>query len=99
MILPNHSANRPKRILQAYYRANEAAYTLSETKAITYAWVTPEMILDTIAIDDDALRALYEERASDYIRPERRLVERLVFADDCGCRSRQVPDRCERSEL
>ena len=67
--------------LEAYYRANEAAYTLSETKVITYAWVTPEMILDTIAIDDDALRALYEERASDYIRPERRLVERLVFAD------------------
>ncbi len=70
--------------LQAYYDANEAAFTLSETKAITYAWVTPRMILDTIDVDEDALRSLFEQRASEYIRPERRLVERLVFADSAA---------------
>ncbi|WP_371060211.1 peptidyl-prolyl cis-trans isomerase [Rhodosalinus sp. 5P4] len=68
--------------LRAYYEANIDAFTAPETRAITYAWLTPEMILDTVQVDEAALRELYEERSEQFNQPERRLVERLVFADE-----------------
>lgn len=68
--------------LQAFYDANADAFTLPETKDITYVALRPEALLDTVEVDADALRALYDERAAEFIVPERRLVERLVFAND-----------------
>jgi peptidyl-prolyl cis-trans isomerase D len=68
--------------LQAYYDDNIDAYTLPELRDITYAWITPEMIVDTVEVDDDALRASYDERFAEFNLPERRLVERLVFSDE-----------------
>ncbi|MGI1663249.1 peptidyl-prolyl cis-trans isomerase [Palleronia sp. KMU-117] len=68
--------------LQAFYEANAAAFTLPETKVITYAWLTPDMIRDTVEIDRAALEARYQERIADFVRPERRLVERLVFGTE-----------------
>ncbi|WP_416882013.1 peptidyl-prolyl cis-trans isomerase [Marivita sp.] len=68
--------------LQAYYDENIANYTLPELRDITYAWITPEMIVDTVEVDEDALRASYEERFDEFNLPERRLVERLVFSTE-----------------
>lgn len=70
--------------LQAYYEANPDDFTKPETKTIRYAWLSPEMIIDQIDVDEDQLRTLYESRIDDYVQPERRLVERLVFADDAA---------------
>ena len=67
--------------LQAVYEADPEAYTSPEMRAVTYAALTPEMVLDKISIDDAELQALYDERSDEYNRPERRLVERLVFPD------------------
>ena len=67
--------------LTAFYEANAAAYTLPETKRISYAALTPAMLLDTIEIDEATLQDLYAQRDADYNRPERRLVERLVYID------------------
>ena len=68
--------------LIAFHDENAERFTLGETRAITYAWLTPEMILDQIDADDAELRRLYDERIDQYVRPERRLVERLVFGSD-----------------
>lgn len=68
--------------LIAFHSENADQFTLGETKVITYAWLTPEMMLESIVIEDDALRSLYEERLDQYVLPERRLVERLVFRDE-----------------
>ncbi len=68
--------------IQAYYDENTDRFTLPRTKQLTYAILSPEMILDSVEIDDDALRRLYDDRADQYQQPERRLVERLVFADE-----------------
>ncbi|KPQ08254.1 MAG: peptidyl-prolyl cis-trans isomerase D [Rhodobacteraceae bacterium HLUCCA12] len=67
--------------VDAYYDDNQDRFTAPETRSITYAWLTPEMVLDTIEIDQEALRQLYDSRRADYVQPERRLVERLVFPD------------------
>jgi peptidyl-prolyl cis-trans isomerase D len=65
--------------LQTYYEANTDSFLSPETRAITYAVLTPAMIVDEVTVDEDALRQLYEAQIADYVRPERRLVERLVF--------------------
>ncbi|MBT0956494.1 SurA N-terminal domain-containing protein [Alphaproteobacteria bacterium KMM 3653] len=68
--------------LQAYYDENEADFTLPEMKRITFVWLTPEMIAADMPADETALRALYDSRITEFQVPERRLVERLVFAND-----------------
>lgn len=67
---------------RAHYEANIDAYMLPATRQITYAWVTPAMMLDSVEVDEQALRDLYGERDAQYNQPERRLVERLAFADE-----------------
>lgn len=67
---------------RAHYEANIDAYMLPATRQITYAWVTPAMMLDSVEVDEQALRDLYAERDAQYNQPERRLVERLAFADE-----------------
>jgi peptidyl-prolyl cis-trans isomerase D len=65
--------------LQAFHAAHEADFTLPESKRITYASLTPEMLADSVDVAEDEVRALYNERIGQYVIPERRLVERLVF--------------------
>ncbi len=67
--------------LTAYYEAHPEDFTIPEIKEITFAWLTPEMLMDKVEVDEQALRDLYAERSADYIFPERRLVERLIYAD------------------
>ncbi|MEM1233908.1 MAG: SurA N-terminal domain-containing protein [Pseudomonadota bacterium] len=67
--------------LIAEYEANPEDYTLPETKKITYAWVTPAMILETVQVDEEELRTRYDDRAAEFSQPERRIVERLIFGN------------------
>ena len=73
--------------LRAFYDANIADFQNPATRDITFAWLTPDMILDTVEVDETALRTLYEDRAAIYNQPERRLVERLVMADAAAARA------------
>ncbi len=70
--------------LRSYYDTNQDAFTLPETKRITYAQLVPEMLLDTVELNDADVRALFDERKEQYEQPERRLVERLVFANEAA---------------
>lgn len=82
--------------LQAYYETNEADFMLPETRRITYAWLSPEMVVDQIDVDEAALEQLYQDRIADYVTPERRLVERLIFADaDAAAAARAALDAGE----
>ena len=67
--------------IRAFYDANPDRFTLPERKRITYAWITPDAIIDEVPVEESALRALYDQRIDEFVRPERRLVERLVFSD------------------
>lgn len=68
--------------LRAFYDANPELFTTPEIRKITYVALTPDMIRDEIEIEEAQLRELYEQRIADYVIPERRLVERLVFASE-----------------
>ncbi|WP_171228261.1 peptidylprolyl isomerase [Ruegeria sp. HKCCA4008] len=68
--------------IQAFYDDNGDQFMLPRTKQLTYAILSPAMLVDTVDIDEDALRKLYEERNDEYNQPERRLVERLNFPSE-----------------
>jgi len=70
--------------VQAFYDENTALFTLPRTKRLTYVLLSPEAILDTIEIEEEAIVALYDDRKDRFQQPERRLVERLVFADEAA---------------
>ena len=80
--------------LAAFHSDNPDLFTRPESKRITYAWITPEMIADSIEVDDFNIQALYDERRDIYLQPERRLVERLVFgsAADAEAASARITD-------
>lgn len=67
--------------LAAFHSENAARYTRPAAKSITYAWITPAAILDSVEVPEDALRTAYDERREEFRQPERRLVERLVMPD------------------
>ncbi len=67
--------------LRAWYDAHTADFTRPAAKTIAYAALIPSEIEDKVALDDAAVRALYDQRRDQYIQPEKRLVERLVFPD------------------
>ncbi|MFB9151148.1 peptidyl-prolyl cis-trans isomerase [Roseovarius ramblicola] len=72
--------------LRAYHQSNLPDFTTPEARRITYVHVTPEMLIDSVEVDEAALRAAYEERSAEFNTPERRLVERLVFSDEAAAR-------------
>ncbi len=68
--------------VQAYYDENTDQFTLPRTKRITYAILSPAMLQDSVEVDEDTLRRLYDERSAQYQQPERRLVERLTYPSE-----------------
>lgn len=71
--------NPTKAELEAYHAANPGEFTAPEARLLTYAWIVPDMLVDSVEVPEDEIRGLYEDRIGDYVFPERRLVERLVF--------------------
>lgn len=79
--LPQPIAAPDEATLRAWHTANADRFTTPETRKITYVWLTPEMVQDQVALDDAALRALYDQKIAEYQQPERRMTGRLVFPD------------------
>ncbi|MEM9343811.1 MAG: peptidyl-prolyl cis-trans isomerase [Pseudomonadota bacterium] len=65
--------------LTQFHEENPELFTIPETRVITYALLTPQMILDTIDTSDEDLRREYDARIDQFVEPERRLVERLIY--------------------
>lgn len=68
--------------LVAFHAENPAPFTAPETRVLSYAWLSPEAVLDDLPLDEAALRAEYDARIAEFVQPERRLVERLVFGSE-----------------
>ncbi|WP_050526343.1 SurA N-terminal domain-containing protein [Pseudorhodobacter aquimaris] len=65
--------------IKAHYDANIDAFTKPEARRITFAALLPEDIADQMPLDEAMLQKLYDDRIAEFVQPERRLVERLVF--------------------
>ncbi len=67
--------------ISAFYEESSEQFLRPEIRRLTYVWLTPDMLVEEIAVDDAELRAIYEERSAEYRQPERRIMERLSFPD------------------
>lgn len=67
--------------LSTYYQENIADFTRGEARRITYVALMPEAMAASQPVDETAVRALYDARIKDYVIPEKRLAERLVYPD------------------
>lgn len=77
--LPQPVADPDQPTLQAWHQANAARFTAPEIRRITYVWLGPDMLADSVELDEAALREQYQARLAEFQQPERRMVERLVF--------------------
>lgn len=66
--------------LESFHGDNGDLFRTAEIRNLTYVWLTPDMLLETIEVDEKALQDRYEERSAAYNQPERRLIEQLGFA-------------------
>ena len=76
--------------LQSYYDANIPAFTTPEARRITYIALLPDMIAADMPVDDKAVKDLYDSRIAEFVQPERRLVERLVFPTEADATAAKV---------
>jgi peptidyl-prolyl cis-trans isomerase D len=67
--------------IKAWYDAHNDAYMKPETRKITYVWLAPDDLLDQVEVDEASLKTAYEQRKSEFVVPEKRLVERLALTD------------------
>lgn len=77
--LPTPLADPTDADLQAFYDANIDRFTRPEAKRITYVALLPETLAPDMEVDETALRDLYDQRIGEFMIPEKRLVERLVY--------------------
>jgi len=64
-----------------YYEDHQVRFTAPEYRALTYFELTVDAVAKDVQITDEQVRAAYNERAGDYIVPERRTVA-MVLVDD-----------------
>jgi peptidyl-prolyl cis-trans isomerase D len=67
--------------LTAWHTANIETFTKPESKRISYVALLPEDIAEAQPVDEETLQKMYQDRIAEFVIPERRLVERLVFPD------------------
>jgi peptidyl-prolyl cis-trans isomerase D len=70
--------------LKAFHSANIDRFTAPEAKRITFAALLPEDIAADQPVDDAVLRDLYQSRIDEFVIPERRIVDRLVYPDQAA---------------
>ena len=67
--------------LAAFHTENADQFMTQQIRKVTYASITPQMLVPTIDVDETRLQELYDERTLEYNQPPRRIIERLSFPD------------------
>ncbi|WP_128515652.1 peptidylprolyl isomerase [Tabrizicola thermarum] len=82
--LPAPLATPTEAELKAHYDAHIDRFTRPEAKRISYAALLPEAIAKDQPVDEAMLKDLYQKRIAEFVIPERRIVERLVYPDQAA---------------
>lgn len=68
--------------LEAFLEENADRYKTPELRAITMVRLSPADLAAEISIPEDEIAAAFEDRKSEFDRPERRHLEQIVFPDE-----------------
>jgi peptidyl-prolyl cis-trans isomerase D len=63
--------------LRSYLEENQGRFRAPERRDVTAVLLSPELLMDEIGVDEQALRERYEANLADYTAAERRVVRQL----------------------
>jgi peptidyl-prolyl cis-trans isomerase D len=72
--------------LAEYHQQNAARYMAPEYRALDIVALTPEMLVDEVAVSEDEVRQEYESRLDEYVTPARRDLAQIVLPDEQASR-------------
>lgn len=64
---------------KAYYEKNRSRYTAPEYRKLVLLRLQPRDLAENVHVSADEIRKAYERRAEEFVTPERREVEQIVF--------------------
>lgn len=67
---------------RSFYSENPEMFTIPETRKITYAVISPEILRKDIEVSDADVRLAFEERQSTLNSPARRMIDRIIFGSE-----------------
>lgn len=73
--------------LADFHRTNADGFTAPEYVTLSYIHITPEDIVEEIAISDRELEAEFDDRHLEFMVPERRAIEQIVALDEAAARA------------
>lgn len=76
-----------KEQLEQLYQARRGDYLIPEVRTITIATLKKEMIEHSVQIEEEELRATYEDSITAFEKPEKRLVDQAVFVEQQDAQS------------
>jgi peptidyl-prolyl cis-trans isomerase D len=76
-----------------FHEDNKAAYTAPEYRALTWLVLAAEDVSDDVAVSDEDIKEEYDARIDEFITPEKRDVDQLLFAVDDEAGAKAASDR------
>lgn len=73
--------------LAKQYEDNPRFYTAPEYRKLTFLHIAPEDLADEVTVEEDEIRADYEDRQASFVTPERRTVEQIVSNTETDARA------------
>ena len=86
MVIPHSSFSEigglDEAAIAEFHRGHPQRFTAPEYRLLTFITLSPEDLAPEIQISEDELREEYDARLGEYVTPERRHVEQIIFSDE-----------------
>ncbi|CAO3420674.1 SurA N-terminal domain-containing protein [Azospirillum doebereinerae] len=69
------------------YEDHQVRFTAPEYRALTVAQLSPDALAKDVKIEDDQLRAAYDERSAEFGTPEKRSIQMVVVDDEAKAKA------------
>lgn len=66
-------------VLQAYVTEHAAGFTAPEMRTVSYISVGPSDLMAGIDIQEEHIKAMYDQRKAAYVTPEKRVLDQIKF--------------------
>ena len=72
--------------LEQFYQETSQRYMAPEYRTLTFITLTPDQLLEEVAVAENEIQDEYESRLDEFIEPERRDLSQIVLGDETTAR-------------
>lgn len=65
--------------LATFHEENASRFSAPDYRKLSFVWITPESLAETIKISDELVREAYDIRANEFTTPATRTLDQLLF--------------------